>query len=302
MAVLILGGDDDEHAVHMLHHLRERGADAALLDSRAFPCSRTLSFDPRSGAGAIGLADGREIAFEAVAAVYWRSYNGVGTPDLPDPEQGFIAYNDARSLFESVLLRLPARWVNGWNAFQLHQTKPAQLAIVADLGLPVPASLVTNDPERLAAFARAHPRAIFKPVQGGAHARRLTPAHLEPDHLKTLAVAPVTVQEEIAGTNVRVFVAGERVLACEIATDHLDYRDDEAATIVPHALPDRIGTACLAVAAALDLVWTGIDFRLAPDGRYVFLEANPSPMFLGFEERAGLPLTASLAELLLEKS
>jgi D-alanine-D-alanine ligase-like ATP-grasp enzyme len=46
-------------------------------------------------------------------------------------------------------------------------------------------------------------------------------------------------------------------------------------------------------------LWTGIDLRLTPEGRYVFLEANPSPMFLGFEQRSGLPLTEILAELLL---
>ena len=44
----------------------------------------------------------------------------------------------------------------------------------------------------------------------------------------------------------------------------------------------------------------GIDLRLTPEGRYVFLEANPSPMFLGFEARAGLPLTDALVALLLE--
>ncbi len=59
--------------------------------------------------------------------------------------------------------------------------------------------------------------------------------------------------------------------------------------------------ASLAAAAALDLAWTGIDFRLTPEGRCVFREANPSPMFLGFEERTGLPLTQSLAALLLEE-
>jgi hypothetical protein len=42
-----------------------------------------------------------------------------------------------------------------------------------------------------------------------------------------------------------------------------------------------------------------MDFRLTPDGRYVFLEANPSPMFMGFESRCGLPLTDSLIDLLL---
>jgi hypothetical protein len=299
MTVLILGADDDEHAVHMLDHLRRRGVDAVLLDSRSYPCRLAVSFDPQTGDGALVFPGGRAIAFDQVESVYWRAYHGVWTPELPDPDQGFIAYNDARGLFESLLLRLSARWVNGWNAYQLHQTKPAQLALVAALGVEIPASLVTNDGGRLVAFVQAHRRVIFKPVQGGAHARRVTPEHLSSANLDSLALAPVTLQEEVPGTNIRVFVAGGRVLACEIATEHLDYRDDEAALITAHRLPDRMRGACLDIAARLDLVWTGMDFRLTPDGRYVFLEANPSPMFLGFEEKTGLPLTESLAALLL---
>jgi glutathione synthase/RimK-type ligase-like ATP-grasp enzyme len=56
---------------------------------------------------------------------------------------------------------------------------------------------------------------------------------------------------------------------------------------------------CRQIAEALELLWTGIDFRLTPEGHYVFLEANPSPMFLGFEQATGLPLSESLAALLL---
>ena len=55
---------------------------------------------------------------------------------------------------------------------------------------------------------------------------------------------------------------------------------------------------CRRIARRLDLLWAGLDFRLTPGGRYVFLEANPSPMFLGFEARSGLPLTEALTELL----
>jgi glutathione synthase/RimK-type ligase-like ATP-grasp enzyme len=115
-----------------------------------------------------------------------------------------------------------------------------------------------------------------------------------------MRLAPVSIQEEIAGTDIRAFVAGDRVLACEISTSAIDFRNDAAQRIVPHRLsPDQEAT-CRAIARMLQLVWTGIDFRLAPNGEYVFLEANPSPMFLDFEERSGLPLTESLAALLLE--
>jgi glutathione synthase/RimK-type ligase-like ATP-grasp enzyme len=114
-----------------------------------------------------------------------------------------------------------------------------------------------------------------------------------------LQLAPITLQEEVPGTNVRVFVAGERVLACEVRTRELDYRMDAEPELLVHELPGHTAALSLRIASELGLVWTGIDFRLTPEGEYVFLEANPSPMFLGFEEATGLPLTESLAALLL---
>src|SRR5262249_26211545 len=202
MTVLILGGTDDEHAVYMLEYLRGRGADAELLDSRWFPSELTVAFEPVSGAWTLKLPGGRTLTAAQIGSIYWGCYNGVGQPDLPDPEQAYIGGNDARSLFESLLIRLPVRWVNGWRGFQLHQTKPAALAMVAALGVPVPATMLGNDPEAVRAFAAAHPRCIFKPVQGGAHTRRVTPAHLTDDNLKSLTYAPVTIQEEVPGSNV----------------------------------------------------------------------------------------------------
>lgn len=300
MTILILGGPDDEHAAHIYGHLRGRGRDTEYLDSRSFPAGLTVAFDPIRDDGWLRLPTGRRVGWQAVSAVYWRSYPGVGPVELPDAGQAMIAGNDARGLFESLLMRLPARWVNGWDAFRLHQTKPAQLAMVAEVGLPTPATMLGNDPEAVRAFAAEHPRCVFKPIQGGAHTRRLTAQHLSDAALQRLALAPVTIQEEVPGTDIRVFVVGDRVLACEVRTDSLDFRDDPDPRIVPCELPADVADGCRKAARALHLLWTGIDLRRTPDGRFVFLEANPSPMFLGFEERSGLPLTAALAELLLE--
>jgi glutathione synthase/RimK-type ligase-like ATP-grasp enzyme len=303
MTILILGAGDDEHAVHMRDALRTRGADAIHIDAAAFPTSMTISFDPVDQTGEIVSTCGRQIAFDTISAVYWRNYDGVAPSELPDERQALIAENDSRSLLESILIGLPARWVNGWHAIQLHQTKPVQLAMIARLGVPIPRSVITNAASPLKSFAQRHQRSIFKPVQGGAHTERLTAAQLTPANLASLKIAPISVQEEIPGTNIRAFVAGERVLACEVATSAVDFREDDEPEITPHALSSEQQETCRAIARTLGLVWTGIDFRLTPDGRYVFLEANPSPMFMGFEEYSGLPLTESLADLLLgEKS
>jgi hypothetical protein len=87
-------------------------------------------------------------------------------------------------------------------------------------------------------------------------------------------------------------------MACEVATDEVDFRDDPSPRIVACDLPVEIAEQSCRIAAALELIWTGIDYRRTPTGEYYFLEANPSPMFLGFEQQTGLPLTAALAALL----
>ena len=298
MTILILGGADDDHAVHVHRELSTRQSDAEFLDTRHFPTRLQIAYDPAGGAGHFVLENRRKIKFDEIQAIYWRCYNGVGAADLPDAEQSHIARNDARSLLESLLIDLPVRWVNGWHAFQLHQTKAVAFQSVAKLGVPVPATLLANDTDAVRAFAAAHPRCIFKPVQGGAHTRRLTGDHLTDENLLTLSVAPVTLQEEIEGTNIRVFVAGERVLACEVRTEAIDFRDDIEPRIVAVDLPAEIAEQSLRIARSLELLWTGIDFRRTPAGEYYFLEANPSPMFLGFERRSGLPLTSALVNLL----
>lgn len=298
MAVLILSDAQDEHAQHMLAHLETQGEVVEFLDSREFPHNVQITWSPDARQGTLGFADGRRVPLADIHAVYWRAFGGVSSPPLPDPEQALIAANDSRSLFESLFHVLDARWVNGWEGFHLHQVKPAALARIARLGVAVPATVVTNEAAAVLAFAAAHPQCIFKPVQGGAFTERLEPHHLTEPHLANLIYAPVTIQEEIEGTDIRVFVAGEEIHACEIHAATLDFRDDPSAPMNTVELPPDVKAMCRRIAEVLHLVWTGIDLRRTPQGRYVCFEANPSPMFLGFAHRTGLPLTEALTRLL----
>lgn len=303
--ILILADPADEHAQHVLATLiaDDRATDcrAHLVDTSDFPARLQLSADER-GNGRIVTIDGTQLAWSDITSICWRQYNGIGTNELPNAEQAYIAANDARSLIESMFLRLPCRWVNGFDGFRLHQTKPAALQHVAALDLPdslaVPHTLWSNEPDAIHEFVATHGQCIFKPVQGGAHTQPFLAEHLTDEHMSNLRFAPVTVQQRITGTDIRVFVAGEKVEACEITTDHLDFRDDADPTITPIQLPAEITQACVRIARSLHLQWTGIDLRRTNTGQYFYFEANPSPMFMGFEAHTALPLTAMLCDLL----
>jgi len=301
--VLILADPDDEHALYVQGLLADERHVVRILDTSRFPSDYALSYGPQSNSARIEFADGPTLDWSDIHSIYWRQYTGVGVSTLPDAEQADIAENDSRSLVESMLFALPGKWINSYRAWRMHQVKPAQLAKVCSLHLDpdikIPRTVLTNSPRELKAFAKSVGQCIFKPVQGGAHTRMLTRTYLSGKRLENLKHAPITVQQHIPGTDIRVFVAGRKVMACRIESDKLDFRQDPDPKIAPHALNAEVTDACRRIARALNLDWTGIDLRLTEKGEYYFFEANPSPMFMGFESRCRLPLTESLIDLLV---
>ncbi|MBD1845636.1 hypothetical protein H6F89_19940 [Cyanobacteria bacterium FACHB-63] len=300
MKILVLGNATDAHAAHVFQALTEFGATVAYWDTALFPRRSRLSWYPQTALGSIVLPDQQQWLLEEIQSVFWRSFAGVQIPSLSEPDQEQIALQDAMSVLRSLLHTESIRWVNSWQAYQFHKEKPRQLSQVYQLGVQIPATLVSNDADAIIRFVQQHSKVIFKPVYGGAHTQFVTPEHLDSSRLQAaLSIAPATFQEYIPGTNLRSYVIGDAVYTAEIRSPDLDFRQDLSAELIPIALPDSIHQQCLAIARALLLEWTAIDWRLTPEGEYIFLEANPSPMFLHFERQTGYPITQHLIQQLI---
>ena len=93
-------------------------------------------------------------------------------------------------------------------------------------------------------------------------------------------------------------IIGKRIYSAEIRSQSLDFRTDKNAQLIPLELPEEIQQQSFKIAAALELKWTAIDWRLTPAGKYFFLEANPSPMFVHFEQQTNYPITEAIINLL----
>jgi glutathione synthase/RimK-type ligase-like ATP-grasp enzyme len=300
MKILVLGNSTDAHAAHVLQALRVAEATAEYWDTALFPRRSHFSWYPHTATGIITLSDGSQWSLAEVHSVFWRSLTGVQIPPLPEPGQEQIALQDAMSLLRSLLQVESIHWVNSWQAYQFHKEKPRQLSQVCQLGVKIPATLISNDSVAITEFVQQHPKVIFKPVYGGVHTQLVTAEHLYPDRLKqVLSIAPATFQEYIPGTNLRSYVIGDTVYTAEIRSPEIDFRQDPTAQLIPIALPNSIQQQCRAIARVLLLEWTAIDWRLTPAGDYIFLEANPSPMFLHFEQQTGYPITQQLVKLLM---
>jgi glutathione synthase/RimK-type ligase-like ATP-grasp enzyme len=299
--ILILGDATDAHAAHLKQALEQAGVWVNYLNIRQFPSQLQLSWQPQQQQGNLYLPGGIQLAFDQIKSIFWRSLYPVQIPALDDAYQHRIAINDSMSALQTLFKACPARWVNSWQAYQFHKEKPLQLSTASQLGVTIPGTLITNNPQEVIAFCESYKKTIFKPVYGGAHTQPITAAHLEPQRLKeVLSIAPVTLQEFISGTNIRTYVIEDKVYGAEIRTTAIDFREDTQAELIPITIPEAIQAQCLAIARAFDLEWTAIDWRLKPNGEYVFLEANPSPMFMYFEQKTGFPITQNLVDLLIK--
>lgn len=299
MKHIVLGHPSDAHVTHMLESLAAGGFQAHLIDTSRFPSELQLSLRPQHGGGTLRLADGALLDLEQIGSVYWRNFCGVGQGTRARAVRGTledISYYDSmaciRSWFQA---ELPTRWFNSWSAFQSHQEKPHQLRLAAQAGVTIPRTYIGNDIEQARAFCAAEGDVIFKPVYGGAHTERITPKHLESEHMrKALAMAPITLQQFVPGTNIRTYAIGAQLFTAELNSDNIDFRTDRGMEIKPIELPPEQAVLVPAIMRSLGLNWTAIDWRRDHDGRYYFLEANPSPMFLGMEKRSGFPIGATL--------
>ncbi len=300
MTILILGNSLDVHAQHIHQALLKVGATVDYFNTYLFPTQLKISWNANTAQGLLKLSENKCLNIQEVTSIFWRSFAEVGIPDLKESYQEMLAFDDSMSAIKTLIKACPTNWVNSWKAYEFHQNKPLQLNRIQSLGIKIPQTLITNCPEEVIEFSKTYPKAIFKPVYGGAHTQYLTEDYLSSKRLNlALKISPITVQEYIPGTNIRSYLINQKVYSAEIRSQCLDFRDDENVQIIPIKTPENIQKQCRIISQALFLKWTGIDWRLTPDGEYVFLEANPSPMFLHFEKQTGFPITQELVQLLL---
>ena len=122
--------------------------------------------------------------------------------------------------------------------------------------------------------------------------------------LDTLAFAPAIFQEALEGPDVRVTYVGGVCLAARIEcgsspTGIVDARYDLDVPCPSWSLPASVESAIRRFMGALGLRFGTIDMKIDASGNHVFLEVNPGGQFVYVEILSGLPLSRTMAELLL---
>lgn len=307
--ILVVSHQADDHAVGVLAALERGGHDAVLIDTAQFPSNAALtqSFE-NSHQHYEFVIDGKKIDLGACRAGWWRRPQPFTLQQGISPE--FVAFTHTEC-YEAVAGLWPALglvWVNPPHLDEVAHHKPYQLAVASKIGLPIPRTVITNDPDSARKFIDelGAGRTVYKTFLASEECWRETRIVRDEEvgMLDKVRLAPVIFQEHVpAVADIRVTVVGNRMFATAVVPApggyEVDYRMDIAgARFESTELPAEVEQKIHALMKRLGLVYGAIDLRQTPDGTYVFLEVNPAGEWLFVEERTHQPITDAMAELL----
>ena len=203
-------------------------------------------------------------------------------------------------------------WINKVSASRESSPSLKQLQVAASIGFRVPRSIFTNDIDALKRTFNGNQSVVLKPGALGLRipGQRILTHVVDVESLgpEDILQAPCFFQEYIDKRfELRVHVIGNEVYTCEIdsqASDKtkFDWRNYDIAH-TPHRaymLDDATAVMCRKVTTELGLLFGVIDLIVAKDGSIVFLECNSQGHWLWIEELTKLPITASIANALIQ--
>lgn len=308
--VLIVAPTDDIHALSLATVLeRDFATRGVIWDRGSLPTDSKLDYWLHESIDEVEItAPSGHYRLSDFRSIWWRRPAGFRIDkSVTDPKVRRFCDNECEAFFKGVMRSLTVPIINDPLSESIAARKPYQLATARQVGLQIPKTLMSNNPESIRAFwSELDGRCIYKPFTAPSwtfsETRELRRDDL--DHLDSLKHAPLIVQEKIEkGRDVRVNIFGEAVFAAEITTNipeaDLDWRVDQTAAWHEHDLPAPIARKLLELLRVLGLKTGCIDLRQQPDGEYRFFEVNPSGQFLFAEIDTGQPLLRALAELLM---
>ena len=301
MNILILAPDTDEHASSVILELKRRGHKVMQVEGGNFPRKDQLSIRLSSNRSGLVIRQSDDLVDLSNFDTIWRRRGEkpvIDNSNIHSDDQDF-AQNEARAA--AIGLRDisdfgTARWVNPRAAADQIENKPFQLRLAQSLGIPIPDTLISNDPVEISEFYNHHNmRVIYKPLTPPkfeeAGETLITFVNMLPkdvaEDADLLKLTPGIYQpylDKIFEIRVNVFdkqILSTRIDNQDVEGAEIDWRSKVVSTrLTSFQLPEWLEKRILIFMEKAGLVFGALDFVVRNNGDFVFLEVNQMGQFL----------------------
>lgn len=293
--ILAVGSAADDTFLYLLQKLRATPHPVVAVDVIQLAVTGSFVLVADSPADSIMRVAGQTIPLREASGVWIRLPHLVH-PELPESRRNLLL--GTHRAISATIHRLPARVVNPPLLDPSNFSKPAHLAyLAAEVGLDVPETCVTNDPQRARNFiAQYDGQVIYKGVSSAkTWVRRWDPV-TDNSRLDLIRATPVQFQRLVRGPDVRVHVAAGSIHAERIDSASVDYRQRGSANRYRRIdCPPPVVQACRRLSDLFNAPLLGVDFKIDSDTeRWVLLEVNVLPCFQGYDRRAAGRISAAI--------
>lgn len=311
--ILLVGRLTDPHIKGIQNELNSMREEYLLIDSLSTTDSIIVDNKKGNFSGVLQI-NGKRIDLETIKSV-WNSnaLQIINEKNLLDQSKEFVEKEWTEGIM-SLWNTVKGKWVNHPLAISSISNRVKQLQIATKIGLKIPKTLVTNNPEEMNEF--------FTECKGEMIAKTLASSQGLPSgkmifthklskkdilHSGNLKYAPVMFQEYVSKkTEFRVTVIGDHIHSAEIQSqrspktqhDWRNYDDFSKTPYTESKLPEEISKKLLKTMREFNLNFGACDLIRTPEDEFVFLEINPNGRWWWIQELTNMPIAKNVAKFL----
>lgn len=320
--VIVTHSMDNASVAQVSDNLRDQGLTPVRFNTDKYPTDFLLEAEFSEGQTRHTLVtpSGHTVTRDQIHSVWYRRFfAGKDIDSDMDAQKRSACIEESKRCILGFLSCTRSFQVDDYWKVKQASNKDWQLQLATEVGLPPPATLVTNCAESVEGFYRAHKGKIitkmqtaFSVWQDGVEGVVFT-SEVEDHHLGQLdglRQCPMVFQQNVAKQlELRATIVGNQVFCAAVdsmAHDNMgtDWRKRGSDTLdqwFKYDLPEDIQQKLLNLARKLGLQYGAADIILTPDNQYIFLEINPCGEFYWMDHYTGLGISRAIAGLLSQR-
>ncbi|GAA5085061.1 glutathione synthetase ATP-binding domain-like superfamily protein [Chryseobacterium ginsengisoli] len=322
--ILIITHTQDNFSIEKVtQYIDKNGCEVIRFDVDDYPLKNKLSTTFEDGKWITILeTPEKKHRLDDIAAVWYRrAYNmGNGLREELDPKFYGAAMGEVRNTLFGFLESIDAYSLGKPSVYRRLDSKEEQLKIADKIGLKIPETAITNNPEEARQFVLKHKNVVAKMQTGfaiyedGVESVVFTNVINEEklEELDTLLYCPMQFQKKIEKQKeLRITIVGRDVYAFEIDSQQsekakIDWRKDGVNLIdkwIPTELPTDIEAKLLELLDVYNVDYGAIDMIVSPEDEYYFIEINSAGEFFWLDNLTEEnQISKSIADLLCDKA
>jgi MvdD family ATP-grasp ribosomal peptide maturase len=322
--ILIITHTADNFSIEKVtEYIQDNNCEVIRFDVDLYPLQNKLSTVFQDGEWKAFLeTPEKKHRLDDIAAVWYRrAYNiGKGLKDEIDDQFYSAAMGEIRNTLFGFMESIDAYALGKPSVYRRLDSKEEQLKLAHKIGLLIPETCLTNNPEEAKQFILKHQNVVAKMQTGfaiyenGVENVVFTNVVSEDklEELETLLYCPMQFQKMIQKKKeLRVTIVGRDVYAFEVDSQQfedakVDWRKDGVNLLDKWKLtelPVDVKEKLLELLDVYNVDYGAIDIIVSPEDEYYFIEINAAGEFFWLDKLTeGNLISKSIADILCDKS